>query len=115
MAAQTKTLRTLLQRTTIEDHDEILKACDATLKQSKNDLEAQHVKVVALIKTDCYDDALRILQEGGNQLKKKAQLEHAYVLYKLGHLEEARKLATQISSNRGAKHVEAQSVSIYRR
>ena len=112
MATPTQTLGALLERTTVEDHDEVLKACNITLRQSTNNLKAQHVKIVALIKTDRYDYALRVLQEGGNQLKKVAQLEHVYVLYKLGQLEEACKLAKQINYNRGARHVEAQSVSI---
>ena len=113
MAAQTQTLKALLKRVTIEDHYEILKACNVTLKQSKNDLDAQHIKIVALIKTDRYDDALHVLQESGSQLKKKAQLEHAYVAYKLGQLDEACKIARQINHSRGARHVEAQSVSYY--
>lgn len=110
MAAQNRTLGDLLKRSTIDDHDEVLKACNTALKQSKGDLEVQYVKVIALLKSDHYDDALRVLEEGGDTLKKKAQLEHAYALYKLGQLEEASELAKDINDNRGAKHVEAQAV-----
>ena len=103
-------LSTLLKRTTIDDHEEILKACNASLKQSKGDLEIQHVRLVALLKLDRYDDALRTLEDGGDLLKQRAQLEHAYALYKVGDLEDAKKLAKEIGSNRGARHVEAQAV-----
>ena len=110
MATGNRTLSELLKRSTINDHDEVLKACNAALKQSKADSDAQYAKVIALLKSDRYDDALRFLEEGGDKLKKKAQLEHAYALYKLGRLEEASELAKDIKDNRGAKHVEAQAV-----
>ena len=103
-------LSALLKRTTIDDHEEVLKACNASLKQSKGDLQAQHVRVIALIKLDRYDDALRVLDEQGDGLKQKAQLEHAYALYKVGELEEAKRVASHLDSSRGAKHVEAQAV-----
>ena len=110
MAAGNQTLGDLLKRSTLDDHDEVLKACNAALKLSKGDLYSQYVKVIALLKSDRYDDALRVLEEGGDKLKKKAQLEHAYALYKLGQLEEASELAKATNDNRGAKHVEAQAV-----
>ena len=109
MTAQSPALSLLLSKTTIEDHDQVLKACNATLKESKGDLNVQFVKIVALIKDDCYDDALRMLEDGGNQIKARARLEHAYLLYKVGRYEEARKLVHGLSSDRGAKHLEAQA------
>lgn len=109
MAAPAKTLSALLQRTSIEDHEEVLKACNASLKQSKGDLELQHIKLVALLKLDRYDDALRVLEEGGDRLKQKAPTERAYALYKVGDYEEAKNVANRISEERGAMHVEAQS------
>lgn len=99
----------LLQRSTIHDHEEILQACNASLKQSKNDLDIRHVKLVAYLKQDRYDDALRVLEDSGDQLKKKASLEYAYTLYKVGELSEARKVAKDLEG-RGARHVEAQAV-----
>ena len=108
--AATATLANLLRQGSIDDHEELLKAAEATLKTSKSDLEAQHVKVVALLKLDRYEEALKALESGGNALRGKAQLEHAYALYKTGRNEEAAKLA-QKSNDRGSKHVEAQSVS----
>ena len=110
MATPAKTLSALLQRTTIDDHEEVLKACNASLKLSRGDLELQHVKFVALLKLDRYDDALRVLEEGGDRLKSKVPTERAYALYKIGDLEEAKSLAKSISNERGARHVEAQAV-----
>ena len=110
MATPAKTLSALLQRTSIDDHEEVLKACNASLKLSKGDLELQHVKFVALLKLDRYDDALRVLEEGGNRLKPRVPIERAYALYKVGGFEEAKNLAKSIPEERGARHVEAQAV-----
>lgn len=106
-----KTLSALLQSSTIDDH-EIIQACNASLKQSKKDLGIQHVKVIALLKSDRYDDALRVLEEGGDELTKKAGVERAYALYKVGELTEAKEIVTGIGNDRGARHVEAQAVRI---
>ena len=110
MATPAKTLSALLQRTTIDDHEEVLKACNASLKLSKGDLELQHTKFVALLKSDRYDDALRVLDEGGDRLKPRVPTERAYALYKVGDFEEAKKIAKGVSEERGARHVEAQAV-----
>ncbi len=107
-----KTLSALLQSSTIDDHEEVLQACNASLKQSKNDLGIQHVKVVALLKSDRYEDALRVLDEGGDELTKKAGVERAYALYKIGELAEAKEIVNGIANDRGARHVEAQAVRI---
>lgn len=111
-AAVVQSISSLLQRATIEDHEEVLKTCNAALKKSKNDTQAQHVKVVALLNLDRYDDALRVIEEGGDALKKRAALEYAYALYKSGKLSEAVDVAARSGAGRGAKHVEAQAVCI---
>lgn len=111
-AAAVQSISSLLQRATIEDHEEVLKTCNAALKKSKNDTQAQHVKVVALLNLDRYDDALRVIEEGGDALKKRAALEYAYALYKSGKLSEAVDVAARSGAGRGAKHVEAQAVRI---
>jgi signal recognition particle subunit SRP72 len=102
------TLASLLKKTHIEDHDEILSSADAALKQSKGDLEVQHVKVVALLKLDRYSDAVAAIEAGGDKLKDKASLEYAYALYKSGKPAEAAEIASK-SSQRGYNHVEAQA------
>lgn len=109
MTSAAPDLSALLKRTNIEDHETVLKACNATLKQSKGDLNTQHVKVVALLKLDRFDDALRTLDAGGDALKERARFEQAYALYKTGELQEARSISKSIESNRGAKHLQAQA------
>ncbi|SMY22579.1 unnamed protein product [Zymoseptoria tritici ST99CH_1A5] len=101
-------LAALLKRTHIEDDEGVLKAANNALKQSKSDLEAQHVKVVALLKLDRYDDALKTLEDGGERLKQRASLEHSYALYKSGKPSAAAELA-QKGTKRGFHHVEAQA------
>ena len=112
MATSAKSLSALLQRSSIDDHEEVLRACNASLKQSKGDLELQHTKLVALLKLDRYDDALRVLEEGGDRLKSRVPIERAYALYKVGDFEEAKKIAKRVSEERGARHVEAQAVCL---
>lgn len=108
MVAQS--LSSLLQRASIDDHEEVLQSCNAALAKSKSDLNTQHIKVIALLKLDRYEDALRVLEDGGDALKKRAGLEHAYALYKSARLEEAIAAVTQTSASRGASHLEAQVV-----
>lgn len=105
----TQSLSSLLQRTSIDDHEEVLRSSNAALAKSKSDIQAQHVKIVALLKLDRYEDALRVFEEGGDTLKKRAALEYAYTLYKTGNLDEAIDVASQIANDRGARHLEAQA------
>jgi len=77
-------LASLLKQTSIEDHESVLQAANAQLKQSKGDIEAQHVKVVALLHLDRFEDAVKAVEHGGAKLKEQARLEHAYALYKSG-------------------------------
>ncbi|KAL8978872.1 MAG: hypothetical protein Q9205_005654 [Flavoplaca limonia] len=109
MATGTQSLNALLQRTTIDDHEEILKACNASLKQSKKESSVLHTKAVALLKLDRYEDALRALEDGGEAVKSGASLERSYALYKNGQLSEANDVAKGILDDRGARHVEAQA------
>lgn len=104
-----QSLAALLQRATIDDHEEVVKSCNAALKKSKNDIHAQHVKAVALLKLDRFEDCLRVIEEGGDALKKRASLEYAYALYKTGKLSEALDVAARLCTGRGAKHLEAQA------
>lgn len=102
-------LSALLRSSSIEDHDEILKAANAAIKANKNDLGHQHTRVVALLKLDRFDDALRSIAEGGDSLEKACVLEKAYALYKTGKLDEATSvLEASSSTDRGFQHVAAQ-------
>jgi len=108
MAANpTATLTSLLRSSTIEDHEEILKAVNAVLKASRNNADALQTRVVALLKLDRFDDALRALDDGGDKLAERCVLEKAYALYKTGQLAEAERLAKG-ANKRGLKHVAAQ-------
>ena len=103
-------LTSLLQRATIDDHEEVLKSSNAALAKSKSDLYAQHVKAVALLKLDRYEDSLRVFEEAGDVLKQRVPLEYAYALYKCGQLEEAVAVTTRVDNGRGVRHLEAQAV-----
>ena len=104
----TTDLNSLLRRVTLDDDEEVLSAADSALNKSPKDLNALHAKVVALLKLDRFDDALRTLEIGGEQLQERARLEHAYALYKAGKLEDATRIVSQGSQTRGLRHVEAQ-------
>lgn len=106
----TQPLSTLLQRATIDDHSELLASANAALAKSKSDLHAQHVKVVALSKLDRYEDSLRVFEEAGDALKRRAALEYGYALYKCERLDEAIDIVSRYGSGRGASHLEAQAV-----
>ena len=106
----TQKLSSLLQHASIDDHDELLQSANAALAKSKSDVQAQHAKVVALVKLDRYDDCLRVFEEGGDALKKRAALEYAYALYKTGQLDAAIEIVSKITNSRGARHLEAQAV-----
>ena len=105
-----QSLNSLLQRSTIDDHEEILQACNTALKKRKTDVEAQHAKAIALLKLDRYNDAARFFAEAGSELQARAPLEYAYTLYKTAKLSEAVEIASNLSGSHGARHVEAQAV-----
>ncbi|KAB8616618.1 hypothetical protein FH972_025954 [Carpinus fangiana] len=102
-------LATLLSQAHLNDHDEILKQANAAIKKNKADIAAQHVRLVAYIKLDRYDDALHALTEGGDALKDRAPLEAAYTLYKSGRLREAADLAERHKEAKDILHVVAQT------
>lgn len=105
-------LSSLLGQSSIDDHEEVLKAATTTLSKTSSDIQAQHVKVVALLKLDRFDEALRAIESGGDKLKERARLEWAYALYKTGKPGKAAEVARQAGtdlSDRGMRHVEAQA------
>ena len=105
-------LNSLLRRTTVEDHGEALKLAIAAIKAAKGNRDdlvtAQHTRVVALLKLDRFEDALRAIAEGGTALEKLCLLEKSYALYKTGELEAAQALLQNAGDGRGIKHVAAQ-------
>lgn len=112
MANPAATLTSLLRASTIQDHDEILKAANAAINASKRDTNAQRTRVVALLKLDRFDDALRAIAEGGDGLEKECLFEKSYALYKSGQLEDAEKTLRTASgsfkSSRPFRHLTAQ-------
>ncbi|KAJ4363487.1 Signal recognition particle subunit SRP72 [Neocucurbitaria cava] len=109
MASSTKSLSSLLGQTTLDDHDEILKAANAAIKKSKADLDAQHAKAVALLHLDRYEDALKVFEETKG-LQEKAHFEYAYALYKTGNAAKAVEIAgAGPKASRGTKHMLAQA------
>jgi signal recognition particle subunit SRP72 len=109
-AALPSSLSSLLKKSSLDDHEQVLSECDKVLKSAKgSDSDTQQVKLVALLKLDRYDEAAKFVENNiGAQLRKKVELEYAYALYKTGRLKEAADLSTSINS-RGARHVEAQA------
>jgi signal recognition particle subunit SRP72 len=112
MAAATKSLTALLAQTTINDHEETLQAANAAIKKSKTDTQAHHVRAVALLYLDRFEDALKVF-EGAEELQGKARFEYAYTLYKTGNAAKAVEVASAGTDDtgRGMKHVLAQAVS----
>ncbi|KEY65769.1 hypothetical protein S7711_08708 [Stachybotrys chartarum IBT 7711] len=102
-------LASLLRSSTIDDHEEVLKAANAALKADKKDFATQHTRVVALLKLDRFDDALRAIGEGGDKLEASCKLEKAYALYKTGKLDDAAALLQSAPADqRSYSHVAAQ-------
>ncbi|KAL2133559.1 hypothetical protein VTI74DRAFT_2171 [Chaetomium olivicolor] len=110
-------LNSLLRGASIDDHAEALDVAGAALRAAKGrgaDLAtAQHARVVALLKLDRFDDALRAIAEGGDALAKTCMFEKAYALYKTGDLDGAEAVLQEAGVGsgrvqRGLKHVAGQ-------
>lgn len=109
MADPAAALSSLLRASSIQDHDEVLRTANAAIKVSKANLGAHHTRVVALLKLDRFDDALRSLAEGGDQLGQLCLLEKAYALYKTGQLADAEVLIKSVPNPpRSLRHLAAQ-------
>ncbi|QPC76379.1 hypothetical protein HYE68_007131 [Fusarium pseudograminearum] len=103
-------LSALLQQSSIEDHEEVLKAANAALKANKTDTDSQHTRIIALLKLDRFEDALRAIADGTPTLHSRIALEHTYALYKTGNLDEATLVlkAAGLENKRNLQHVAAQ-------
>jgi signal recognition particle subunit SRP72 len=104
------TLSSLLSSSSITDHEEVLNAVNGILKTSSNSQDGLRIRVVALIKLDRFDDALRAIDGGGHNLAQQCTLEKVYALYKVGKLEEAARIVEGADGpgSRGLQHVAAQ-------
>lgn len=102
-------LSALLRASTIQDHEEILKAANAAIKADRTDFTSQHTRVVALLKLDRFDDVVRSVDEGGTKLQGACGLEKTYALYKLGRLDDALASLKQTGlERRSLNHLAAQ-------
>ena len=111
MSGPNQDLATLLRQVHLNSHEDLLKAANNALKKSKSDLNAQHARIVALLKLERYEEVLRAYNETGGKLKEHAPLEYAYALYRHGSLNEAEAVATKAGAKiRGLQHVAAQTV-----
>ncbi|KAI0140558.1 hypothetical protein GGR57DRAFT_487774 [Xylariaceae sp. FL1272] len=109
MADPAANLAALLRRVPVQDHDEVVKLANAAIKANKGNLDAYYARIVALLKLDRFDDALRAIAEAGTPLESRCQLEKTYALYKAGQLEEAQKTAASSSlSSRAFRHLAGQ-------
>jgi signal recognition particle subunit SRP72 len=109
--AAVKSLSALLAQTTLEDHDEVLKAANAAIRKSKTDLDAQHAKAVALLKLDRYEDAVKVFEDVPT-LQETARFEYAYALYRSGNAAKAVEAVGTDDGSRRMKHVLAQAVCL---
>lgn len=106
-----KSLSALLAQSSIEDHDETLRAANAEIKKNKNNVEAQHAKAIALLHLDDFEGALKVFEDV-KELQQKAQFEYAYTLYKAGDATKAAQIAQSsgAKSARKTQHILAQAV-----
>ncbi len=108
-------LNSLLRGASIDDHAEALNLASAALRANKGRgahvAAAQHTRVVALLKLDRFDDALRAIAEGGDALEKTCMFEKAYALYKTGNLEAAEAVLQDAGTGAGREHRGLQHVA----
>ncbi|POS86858.1 hypothetical protein EPUL_002478 [Erysiphe pulchra] len=107
MANPAARLTALLAKISMVDNEEALDVASKALKASKENGDALHTLVVALIKLERFEDALQALNDGGEKTLALCTLEKAYALYKMGKLTEAELLLNE-ANKRGLKHLAAQ-------
>ena len=112
MAASDSSLLASLRRVSLDDHEGILKAVNDTLKKSKKDPFALHVKAVAFLKLERYKDVVQLVEGAGPELKERAWFEYAYALYRSERPEHAVKVAEAHGGGRGMSHLLAQAVCL---
>ncbi|KAK4104990.1 hypothetical protein N658DRAFT_465093 [Parathielavia hyrcaniae] len=113
-------LNSLLRAASVQDHAEALNLATAALRAAKGPaadlVTARRTRVVALLKLDRFDDALRAIAEGGDALADTCAFEKAYALYKTGDLDAAEAVLREPGvavgqgrrAGRGLKHVAGQ-------
>ena len=96
----------------VEDHahKRASKLCDEILKVSPGDADASRAKVVALVESARYADAVAFLEQMDDRggLRASLAFEHAYALYRSHRLEEALAMVASSSSDAPREHRAAQ-------
>ncbi|KAF3924938.1 hypothetical protein ABW21_db0208823 [Orbilia brochopaga] len=112
-ASTPASLAVLLKSLSLEDaqdHEEILRTANNILK-SNSDLQTLKTRIVALIKLERYDEAIKSIEQAGSSAG--LELEHAYCLYKQGDLDKALSISPDGTSTerrqRALKHLHAQA------
>ncbi|KAK6358345.1 Signal recognition particle core component [Orbilia blumenaviensis] len=105
-------LSVLLQTLSLDDnnsHEEFLRQANNILKSS-SDPDTLRTRIVALIKLERYDEAIKSIEQSG---AAGLALEHAYCLYKLGDLKGALEISIDKVETerrqRALKHLHAQA------
>ncbi|RVD85688.1 uncharacterized protein DFL_003999 [Arthrobotrys flagrans] len=105
-------LSLLLQNLTLDEnqsHEEVLRHANNILKSS-SDPQTIRTRIVALIKLDRYDEAIRSIEQAG---PSGLEFEHAYCLYKLGDLKGALEISVDKVETerrqRALKHLHGQA------
>jgi signal recognition particle subunit SRP72 len=115
MATKSRNLSAILQQVHLSGPEEVLKAANDALNTSKSDATAHRVRIVALLKLERYNDALKAFEGAGPAVRRDAPLEFAYALYKSGKNDKAISFVErEESKSRALLHVAAQAVWIIR-
>ncbi|KAF3915366.1 hypothetical protein AA313_de0206452 [Arthrobotrys entomopaga] len=108
-------LAVLLQNLSLDesqDHEEVLRHANNILKNN-SDPQTLKTRVVALIKLERYDEAIKSIEQAGGSASAGLGFEHAYCLYKQGNLEGALAISADGLSTerrqRALKHLHAQA------
>lgn len=101
-------LATLLKKSTLDDHDALLKASNQALSASSNDSQAQQVKAIALVKLDRHEEALQHFEKY-KDIQQSLPEAFAYVLYKNDKFTEAVAALSDTKDSRGAEHIRLQA------
>lgn len=126
MTTPTPNLATLLSRSSLHDDEDLLASANTALSpksktplSDSDRLQALHVKAVALLRLDRFQEALAVYEKEGLKAGEgEGALAFAYALYKTGRQKEAAEVAAKAAGvvkgsrrERGLKMLEAQAVS----
>src|SRR5690348_5701596 len=112
MSTSVASLTKLLAQSSLDDHDEVLKAANAAIKKNKADTQAHQAKAIALLNLERYEDAVKVFEDKADLKESdEGRLAFAYALYKTGNADKAAKVADG-KGGRGLRHILAQAVGI---